>query len=222
MPTFNRAGAAQVAVASVVAQTHANWELLIVDDGSSDGTSDVLDDLSRDSRIRPIVRDRGGVSHARNAALDAATGGVIAFLDSDNTWDPYYLELMVSGLDQTGADIAYCGMRLDSGGETVGYRGDRFDYDECLQSNYVDINVLCHRRSVIESGSRFDETLRRMNDWDYLLRISQGVDVAYLPFVGATYTFEVSGDQISVREPFLYRRSFNTELTSPATGVRHL
>jgi len=211
MPTFNRATQIAAAINSVRDQTHQNWELLIMDDGSADDTELVIAPYLTDSRVQYLQLSRGGVSRARNAGLDLASGSVVAFLDSDNEWDLGFLELMVAALDSEDVDIAYSGMRLLRDGLLVGFRGDEFIYEECLQGNYIDLNVLCHRRSITDDGARFDESLRRMVDWDYLLGIARTRTVRYEPFIGANYLFHSSADQISNQEPLLYGKLVKTK-----------
>jgi hypothetical protein len=89
MPTYNRRDTILRSVASVRAQSFADWELLVVDDGSTDGTADVLQGI--DSRLRLIRQDNRGVAGARNTGLAAARGSLIAFLDSDDEWTPHHL-----------------------------------------------------------------------------------------------------------------------------------
>lgn len=219
MPTYNRADQIGDAIQSVMAQTHPTWELLVVDDGSDDDTPIVMSEFSdRDPRIRYIENPRGGVSAARNTGLDAAAGEIIAFLDTDNAWDREYLSLMVAELDRSGADIAYSAMQSVQDGKVVSYRGDRFDADVIRRGNYVDLNVICHHRRIIDDGARFDAQLRRMVDWDYLLRISRSRNVSYTPFLGGIYTLHQEADQISNQEPYLYRKVVATRHRSGAAG----
>ncbi len=96
IPTYNRALICKRAVESVLAQTHCNVEILVVDDGSKDNTREVIAGL--DKRIKYIYQENAGVSAARNTALEAATGSYIAFLDSDDTWQPWKLEAQLSVL----------------------------------------------------------------------------------------------------------------------------
>ncbi len=87
IPTYNRAALVQEAVASVLAQTWREFELIVVDDGSTDDTTEAL--AAYASRIRLIRREsRGGVSAARNTGIAAARGEWLAFLDSDDLWRP--------------------------------------------------------------------------------------------------------------------------------------
>ena len=95
LPIFNRKDRCLVAINSVLNQSYENFELIIVDDCSDDGTSDVLNSLN-DGRIKIITHDKNkGVSAARNSALKVAKGEYVAYLDSDNDWDLNYLSSMI-------------------------------------------------------------------------------------------------------------------------------
>ncbi len=97
LPTYNRRDVLERAIESVRDQTYSDWELIVVDDGSTDGTSDLLG--SGDSRIRYTRQENAGVYAARNHGLSLAQGRYITFLDSDDEWLPHYLELTTSFLD---------------------------------------------------------------------------------------------------------------------------
>jgi glycosyltransferase involved in cell wall biosynthesis len=94
MPTYNRRQTIQAAIASVQRQTFQDWELIVVDDGSRDGTASVID--GSDPRLVLIRQENQGVNAARNAAMLRARGRYIAFLDSDDEWLPHHLELSVA------------------------------------------------------------------------------------------------------------------------------
>lgn len=96
LPTFNRVDVIGRAVASILRQTHRDWELLVIDDGSNDGTVERLDGL--DPRIRFIRQANQGVAAARNSGLAAAQGRFIAFMDSDDEWRPQFLALTTAFL----------------------------------------------------------------------------------------------------------------------------
>lgn len=102
LPTFNRADVIGRAIKSVQAQTFTDWELIIVDDGSTDDTAMVVRDL--DPRIRYIYQDNKGVSSARNTGLDQSRGQYIAFLDSDDEWLPHFLEITIAFLKWSSED----------------------------------------------------------------------------------------------------------------------
>ena len=100
----------QESIDSVLHQTYSNLEILIVDDGSTDGSGAVCDEYAKqDARVRVIHQENRGLSCARNAGLDAASGELIAFLDSDDAYMPEMISRLVDALQQAGADIACCG-----------------------------------------------------------------------------------------------------------------
>lgn len=106
---------------SILAQTFTDFELILVDDGSPDNCPALCDAAAkRDSRVRVIHKQNGGVSTARNAGLDAAQGNWIAFVDSDDTVEPEYLEKMHKAVLETGADFAICSSQcIDETGKTL-------------------------------------------------------------------------------------------------------
>ena len=96
-------------VDSVLAQTYGDLEILLVDDGSPDGCGAICDGYaSRDSRVRVIHKPNGGLSSARNAGLDAASGAYVGFVDSDDYIDPAMYEKLHAALVSTGADVCVC------------------------------------------------------------------------------------------------------------------
>jgi len=100
---------------SLLAQTVREWTAICVDDGSTDESGDILDDYAaRDARVTVIHQQNGGVSAARNAALDHATGDVIAFLDPDDLVAPDWLAKLQEGI--RGVDLVWGGMTMDCGG----------------------------------------------------------------------------------------------------------
>ena len=210
MPTYNRADLLPRAIASIQGQTHQKWELIIVDDGSTDTTSDVLERFTRDPRLRVIWADHSGVSGARNLGLDAASGDYIAFLDTDNEWTPDHLRLLLTHLTDTGADSAYSAMvALDADGKVTSYLSADFDWNECFEGNYVDMNVFMHRRGAgasVEDPLKFETQLRRMVDWDYILRMTHQHPSSHAAFVGCRYHDVSRDDRITRAEPLIYRK----------------
>src|SRR5687767_8825762 len=98
-----------LAVQSVLGQTFTDFELIVVDDGSTDDTEHVMEGLQRTEakRLKYIRKDNGGCASARNLGLREATGEYIAFLDSDDWLLPRKLDLQVAALEATGADVAF-------------------------------------------------------------------------------------------------------------------
>src|SRR5438132_413419 len=101
MPTFNRAAWLPVSIGSITGQSYPDWELIVVDDGSTDDSRSLVEGMHQtDPRIRYVTnRRRKGMSGARNQGLEEARGRYLAFLDSDDAWEPFHLRDMVHYLD---------------------------------------------------------------------------------------------------------------------------
>jgi len=119
VPTYQRRDSVVQAVRSILAQSYRDFEVIVVDDGSTDGTGDAIAPLG----VRYLWQENRGVSAARNAGLRVARGRVIAFLDSDNTWYPDHLDVVVSALGLHPSVVAastapayHVGTRLERGG----------------------------------------------------------------------------------------------------------
>ena len=111
LPTYNRAGLIMETIESIQSQTYTNWELIIVDDGSEDDTVAIIKKLN-DSRIQVIEAGRIGIGgRVKNIGLKRAKGEFIAFIDSDDLWDPFKLEIQVNVL-QESADTDFCIIRI--------------------------------------------------------------------------------------------------------------
>src|SRR5687768_16286416 len=104
IPTFNRKNLVVRTIESVLAQTRAPLEVIVVDDGSTDSTSDAL--RKDGDRIVYVFQSNAGVSAARNRGMQKATGDAIAFVDSDDVWLPRMLEVLVAPLETSPAAVA--------------------------------------------------------------------------------------------------------------------
>lgn len=108
MPSYNTARFIKETVESVLLQSYTNWELLIVDDCSTDDTDDVVAQLLGDSRIKYIKNsENSGAAESRNRALREAKGKWIAFLDSDDLWEPFKLEKQIAFMKNNGYHFSY-------------------------------------------------------------------------------------------------------------------
>lgn len=110
MPAWNAATFMTRSVASVLAQSRTELELIIVDDCSTDGTAAMIEGFARaDARVKPLrLSVNSGVAAARNAGIAAAHGTWVAFLDSDDWWHPLKLELQISQMQSSGEKVSYC------------------------------------------------------------------------------------------------------------------
>jgi glycosyltransferase involved in cell wall biosynthesis len=142
MPVYNAEATLRRAVDSVLRQTHTRLELVAVDDCSNDGSWATLLAYARtDPRVRPIRLARnGGVAAARNAALDAAAGRYVAFLDSDDGWHPRKLELQLAAMRASGAQVSYTGFqRVTADGRLLSYvePPPSVTHADMLKSNHI-------------------------------------------------------------------------------------
>ncbi len=121
IPVYNVAPYLREALDSVVRQTYRNLDVIIVDDGSTDGSDAICEEYRSDPRVRIIHQENRGLSNARNRGLDLAKGEYIAFLDSDDAYEPEFAERMLEAMEN--ADVAVCRYKvhrgtLDKGGRT--------------------------------------------------------------------------------------------------------
>lgn len=178
MPTFNRGYIIENAIQSVLSQTYRNFELIIVDDGSSDNTEEIISNFA-DSRIKYRKFETNcGVSHARNVGLSIAEGEYISFLDSDNKWHESFLEKRLDVLDKTGCNFAFGRMKLkkvDGTTELVPnlvpeeLKTHRQLIKLMVDKNIIDMNTVCIEKGCFEK-IRFNESMKAVVDWDYFFR----------------------------------------------------
>ena len=114
VPVYNVENYLEKCVKSIIEQNIIDFEVILVDDGSTDNSGHLCDELSKnDARIQVIHKKNGGLSSARNAGLLKATGKYVSFIDSDDFIDPNMYETMLDALERTGKDIAACGRIID-------------------------------------------------------------------------------------------------------------
>ena len=130
VPIYNVEPYLRRCVDSLLRQSYADFELILVDDGSPDNCGSICDEYAAvDSRVRVIHKPNGGLSDARNAGLEIAQGEYIAFVDSDDWVAKDYLERLMAALTDTGADICECDVFKTSGEETSSGQGSPVVYE---------------------------------------------------------------------------------------------
>ncbi len=183
VPAFNRAAAIGGCLRSVQGQTHQNWEAIVVDDGSMDGTPEVVVQLARkDGRIRLIRQDRNrGAQAARNVGIRAARGEWIAFLDSDDQFLPYSLEsrLEVAGRDRVSVVHSACNViKVDGSVKPYGTPSIAGQiYRTLLQGEGPMFQGLLVSKRAIEEIDYLDERIVAFQEWDTAIRLAK-----YYPF----------------------------------------
>lgn len=191
IPTFNRGGLLLEAVRSALAQTFTDIEVIVADDGSTDGSIELAQGLG-DERVRILRLPHSGLpARARNAALAQAGGELVAFLDSDDVWYQEKLERQVERLDRDPAAGLICSNArvIDLAGNEI--RSLYLDADEgvsgnvlaaLLKVNFVITSSAITRRDLAESAAGFaeDARLRGVEDYELWLRIAATNGVVYL------------------------------------------
>lgn len=202
LPTRDRGHLIAAAVASVQAQHHSHWELIIIDDGSRDATAQSLAPFRGDGRIRVVRQPPLGAAAARNHGLRLARAGIIAYLDSDNIWYPDFLVSAVAAFGDPAVEIAYGALVTDSHDlEHWQILFKPFDRTVLLEWNFIDLNTLVHRRELVDRHGGFDESLDRLLDWDLVLRYTADRAPATLPVLAARY-YGDDPNRISKTAPF--------------------
>jgi glycosyltransferase involved in cell wall biosynthesis len=191
IPVYNRTAELRRAVRSVLAQSYADLELLVVDDASTDDITGALDDIT-DPRLRLIRKPvNQGAAAARNTGIQAATGRWVAFLDSDDEWLPQKLELQLRRLVDRPGDARICcsGYVILHAQEHSRAREFRpSDWHGTAKQlvwgcNLSPGSTLIAERACFDEIGLFDVTLRRFEDWDWLLRYLRHHPIAIEPEV---------------------------------------
>lgn len=207
MPVWNRAGVISPAIQSVLAQTFKDYELLIIDDGSDDDLEQSVR-LFLSENILYHKRPRLGVSAARNFGLEQARGTHIAYLDSDNTWHPDFLATMYAALNKAPIHhAAYCKcnrFKKDATGRAcLDYvLGEEFDFKKLVFGNYIDLNTFVHSKTALGAHVRFDESLKRLTDWDFILKITLLHTPVFVNKILADYNYGFHHNTITCNEDY--------------------
>jgi glycosyltransferase involved in cell wall biosynthesis len=192
IPTYNSASYVVEAVDSVLAQTYQDFEILVIDDGSTDNTADVI--KKYDGRVRYIPQHNGGVAAARNNGIAESKGEYIAFLDADDTWFPSKLELQMAAIaERADARLCYSAfLSVTADLKPIGIRrSERWGTaleDLLLHGNVIgSICTVIAEASLLKSSGGFDRALSQCADWDMWVRLAAKSEFAYIDEPLVTY-----------------------------------
>lgn len=200
MPTYNRGYIISQAIESVRAQTYDNWELIVVDDGSTDDTKTIVDAIG-DERIVYLHQENGGPAAARNVGVAHAKGKWIAYLDSDNELLPHYLETMLSWLAAHPSAVfaiprANRTLELYENGKLVKCIDDSSDTrpgltvkDIFMKTLHLDTNGYMHLRQLFDEGIQWDVSLEAMEDWDLAMTMGERYPDGFLYVEEVLYNY---------------------------------
>lgn len=186
IPVYNGEQTISRALESVFAQVYSNFEVIVVDDASTDQTASLVGSY-HDQRLKLIrSSENRGAGAARNKGIAAAQGKWVAFLDADDAWKPTKLERQLAWIGRTEGSVAACatGYDLEKGGRKQSIipnlTSDQFRKDILFGCSISPGSTLLVDRIVFDEIGGFDETFRRLEDWDWLLRFSESHDMNFM------------------------------------------
>ena len=206
IPTHNRAHLIGWTIQSVLNQTYQDFEIIVVDDASSDNTEEIVSNI-KDDRIRYIRHEKNkGAPAARNTGIKAAKGEYIAFQDSDDEWLPQKLEKQMKVFENVPpkVGIVYTGFFriVDGKKEYIPYswvtQKEGNIHKELLKGSFIATPSIVVRKECFEKAGMFDERLPRLQDWELVLRLSKYYDFKFIdePLLIAPFT----SDSLSASE----------------------
>ena len=232
MPAYNARPFIEESIRSVLSQDYANIELLMIDDGSSDGTPEVAHEFGK--QVTVLRQKNGGPAAARNRGIAAATGEFIAFLDADDVWLPGKVAAQVQYLQNHPEVGVVFGRWHCNQGSVFGAAPIRVNvaesaelvsqhsgwiYTELLLDSVIHIITAMVRRSVIESVGNLDESLRTGEDYDFWLRVSRKFRIDQLNQTLANYRIHASSTtQVPRKENNEYKVLLKTLATYGRAG----
>lgn len=185
LPTYNQADMLPQAVQSVMAQTYGDWELIVVNDGSTDNTSQYLQTLPKTGQFKVVEHEKNRkLPAALNTGFKHATGGYFTWISSDSVCAPYMIQGLVRALDKypDDAGLAYADFFIIDENDRILSRISNPDY--CFRSLLIrnDGNAaFMYPKKVASEIGAYDENLNGAEDWDYWIRISEKHPFVYVP-----------------------------------------
>ena len=203
IPTYQCGQFLSQAIESVLAQTYKNYEIIIVDDGSTDNTQEVLSRYSHLENIKFVTQSNQGPAAARNRGIKLSSGEYIAFLDADDLWLPTKLEKQIIFLEQHPlTDMVYCDAYIFSG--NFPWKKTLFNmsppasgnvFERLFLLNFIPILTVVLRRNIFNTSGFFDESIIGPEDYDLWLRICKSKTITFIQEPLAKY--RVSAGQIT-------------------------
>ena len=211
-PSYNSSKFISQTIESALSQTYTTWEMIIVDDVSSDNSNDIIEAyIKKDSRIKLIkLEENSGPAIARNIGIKKASGRYIAFLDADDLWMPEKLEKQVSFMKEKSVALSYTEyVRIDEHSKIISEiieRPEKVNYQKMLKSNYIPCLTAIYDTNVL--GKVYMPLIKKRQDYGLWLRILRGIDIAYgMDEVLATY--RVMSNSVSSNKIDLLRYNYS-------------
>lgn len=200
MPSFNSEKTITDSISSVLSQSYENWELLITDDMSTDGTKSIIEFFSaKDHRIKPFFNEKNlGAGCSRNNSITKSNGRYIAFLDSDDLWRNDKLEKQISFMKKNNYVLTYSEYKkINNDGDVFAHivPPERVNYNELLKSNVIGCLTAIYDAEIL--GKVLMPSIRKRQDMALWLTILERIDFAYC-----------------ISEPLAFYREGNASLSS--------
>ncbi|PIG95297.1 glycosyltransferase [Gloeocapsopsis sp. IPPAS B-1203] len=187
IPAYNAEKTILTTIKSIQKQTCSNFELIVIDDGSTDKTCELLSTLS-EPKLKVFSYKNGGLPVARNRGITHARGDYITFIDADDLWTPDKLELQLAALQESSeAGAAYSWTVFIDEEEKLLYAGKPLFFEGNIYPHLLVENFICSgsnilvRRQFIESTGEFDASLKSAEDWDYNIRLARQCHFVVVP-----------------------------------------
>lgn len=236
LPVYNGERFLSRTLDSIFAQTEKNWEIIAINDGSTDNSLTILEKYSKKipGRVQILSVTNGGVSKARNIGVSAARGNYIAFLDQDDVWAPQKLQRQLEMFSiNKNLRVSFSNVNvIDINGSIIRENAFRFDeknrgnvFDHLLFDNFIPISSVMLEKNLFMEIGGFDPQFSLAEDYDFLLKVAQRVPVDFIdePLLlyrehGESSTFQkidnITAESFriirswKVKKPHLFRRHF--------------
>lgn len=219
MPAYNEERYLGEAMASILAQTHANLELIVVDDGSTDRTPDIVREYAaKDSRVRYARQANGGQSVGRNTGIGMARGPFIAYHDADDMSCPTRIATELDLLlNRPGVEAVHCGMEVIAADGRILRRvpARPLDGDRLLLGNFVCCGSVLHARGLLDRTGPWSDEL----DWGMWLRMSEHTSFGCVP--DPLYRYRVHGRNLSAARGWIGNRRIDIRVFEDRYRRRH-
>lgn len=198
IPAYNAAQYITEALDSVLAQTYPVYEIIVVDDGSTDGTAEIVKEIAssapsvpprNDVPIKYIYQENKGPAATRNRGIKEATGDYMAFLDADDLWLPEKIEKQVKLFDGSDYAMVYCDMSHEVNGRVINksylkernykYVSDGKVYKNLLRENFIFTPTVIMKKDIIDKIGYFDEGLKICEDYKMWLNVAKNYPVGF-------------------------------------------
>ena len=218
IPTWNSEKYIKESVESALSQTYEYTEVIVIDDGSTDHTKEILDSHISSKRINYIYQENKGLASARNTGIRSSKGEFIAFLDSDDIFLPEKIKKQIHSLENNADfDVSYCDILHFTDTEPREYFHHRYQYPSgqifsaLLKKQFINPLSVVVKKSIFDKCGLFDENLRRSEDWELWLRLARaGIKFYHLNEILAHYRIRSAGNLSSVEsEPEMKEKNLD-------------